>query len=143
MLKRRSRNVRECINMIPFSILDLCPVPQGATAADAWLQVNPTADYKKSALKRHLLPEGKPQAVTAWCSLGRIVGKSETGDSYPASLPTRSKPTSIGFRAPTGMPSRTSALPRPDWLPGRSRRLGTRFEAPIRHGLHYFVYHKA
>jgi len=52
--------------MIPFSILDLCPVPQGATAADAFRNSLDLAQHAEQwGYRRYWLAEPDELMITA------------------------------------------------------------------------------
>src|SRR5437016_14447649 len=69
--------------MIPFSILDLCPVPQGATAADAFrnsLDLAQHAEqwgYRRFWLAEHHNMPGIASAATA-VIIGQVAGGTKT-----------------------------------------------------------------
>src|SRR3981081_3812583 len=69
--------------MIPFSILDLCPVPQGATAADAFrnsLDLAQHAEqwgYRRYWLAEHHNMPGIASAATS-VVIGHVAGGTKT-----------------------------------------------------------------
>src|SRR5438128_9585881 len=69
--------------MIPFSILDLCPVPQGATAADAFRNSLDLAQHAKQwGYRRYWLAEhhNMPGIASAATSvvIGHVAGGTKT-----------------------------------------------------------------